>query len=315
MTLWFMNSKNLVIIILLLNPFYLGAQCLSSVNPVGGTDNLLVLEKKSLRVISFYKYGQGNRYFEGAQHSNYDLINKAFYNYLSTVLGYGLTNKLSLELETGYFFNKTQEYNLSPEYILTGKGLSSAVLLAKHSLFTEPFKRIYITGSAGGKIPFTRQMQQQENVTLPVEVQPTLGAFGAVFGASFVKESSGTGRRYFFTSRFEANAENREKYRPGNMLFSSVYVSQHLKHPTLKDKWTAILQLRHEFRYSDRINGRVKDSSGSTLFFVTPQLNYVLHDEWYLSGMADIPAYQNFKGTQLGAGVGFTFIVSRTFRL
>ncbi|MFW6290208.1 MAG: hypothetical protein ACOC0R_04495, partial [Mariniphaga sp.] len=207
----------------MLNPLFLGAQCLSSVNPVGGTDNLLVLEKKSLRIISFYRYGQGNRYFEGAQHSNYDLIAKAYYNYLSTVLGYGVTHKLSLELETGYFFNKTQKYNLSPQYALTGKGLSSAVLLAKHSLFTEPFKRIYINGAAGGKIPLSREMQQQENVILPVEVQPTLGAFGAVLGASFVKESSGTGRRYFVTSRFETNAENAANYRQGNMLFNSVY--------------------------------------------------------------------------------------------
>lgn len=310
-----MNKKKLLLFLLLLQPIFSGAQCLSSINPVGGTDNLLVLEKNSIRIISFYRYGQGNRYFEGTEHAAYNLISKAYYNYLSTIVGYGLTNKLTLELETGYFFNKTQKYNLSPEYALTGKGLSNAVLLAKQSLFTEPFKRMYITGAAGAKIPFSREMQQQENVTLPVEVQPAVGAFGAVIGASFVKESSGTGRRYFLTSRFETNSENKGKYRQGNSLFSSLYFSQHLKHPKLKDKWTAILQLRHELRSSDRINGRLKESSGSTLLFLTPQLNYVLHDEWYLSGMADIPAYQNFKGTQLGAGIGFTFIVSRTFRL
>jgi hypothetical protein len=310
-----MNKKWLFIVFLLLQPFLSEGQCLSSVNPVGGTDNLLVLEKKSLRIISFYRYGQGNRYFEGTEHSAYDLINKAYYNYLSTIIGYGLTNKLSLELETGYFLNKTQQYNLSPEYILTGRGLSNAVLLIKHSLFAEPFKRIYITGAAGSKIPLTRELQQQSNVTLPVEVQPTIGAFGAVVGASFVKENSGTGRRYFFSSRFETNAENKEYYRQGNAFYNSLFISQHLKHPALKDKWTAILQFRHEHRGIDRISTRLKESSGSTLLFVTPQLNFVLLDEWYFSGLADIPAYQNFKGIQLGAGMGFSFIVSRTFRL
>ncbi|MFW6289498.1 MAG: hypothetical protein ACOC0R_00905 [Mariniphaga sp.] len=310
-----MNKKKLIIILFLLQSFISGAQCLSSVNPVGGTDNMLVLEKKSLRIISFYRYGQGNRYYEGNQHAEYNLIDKAFYNYLSTIAGYGLSGKLTLELETGYFFNKTQKYNLSPQYALTGKGLSNAAILAKQSLFTEPFKRLYVTGSAGVKFPFSRELQQQENVTLPVEVQPASGAFGAVLGASLVKESSGTGRRYFLTSRFETNAENKENYRLGNMLFSSIYISQHLKHPKLKDKWTAILQVRHELRTSDRIKDRIKEASGSSLLFVAPQLNYVLNDEWYLSGMADIPAYQNFNGTQLGAGLGFTFIVSRTFRL
>jgi hypothetical protein len=96
------------------------------------------------------------------------------------------------------------------------------------------------------KFRFTREMQQQANVTLPVEVQPAIGAFGAVLGLSFVKENSGTGRRYFLSSRFETNAENKEKYRQGNSLFNSLYISQHLRHPKLKDKWTAILQFRHE---------------------------------------------------------------------
>lgn len=310
-----MNKKWLFITFLLLQPFLSEGQCLSSVNPVGGTDNLLVLEKKSLRIISFYRYGQGNRYFEGTEHSAYNLINKAYYNYLSTIIGYGLTNKLSIELETGYFFNKTQKYNLLPSYSLTGKGLSNSVLVAKQSLYTDPFKRLYITGAAGGKIPLTREMKQQANVTLPVEVQPAIGAFGLVLGASFVKENSGTGRRYFISSRFETNSENREKYRQGSSLYNSLYISQHLRHQKLKDKWTAILQFRHEYRAIDKIKDKLKESSGSVLLFVTPQLNFVLHDEWYLSGLADIPAYQNFKGTQLGAGMGFTFIVSRTFRL
>jgi hypothetical protein len=190
------------------------------------------------------------------------------------------------------------------------------VILAKHSLLTNHFNRFYITGSAGAKIPFSRELQWSENnVKLPVEVQPTIGAFGAVFGASFVKEQSGKGLRYFFTNRVETNAPNRENYRLGTSVYNSLYVSKHLMQPWLKDNWTAILQLRNEIRTPDKVEGKVKESSGSTLFFIAPQLNFVLKEEWYLSGMVDIPVYQHFKGTQLGAGVGFTFIVSRTFSL
>ena len=312
-----MNKYRLVLFTcILFFPFWLEAQCLSSVNPVGGTDNLLVLEKNSVRVISFYKYGQGNKYYEGSNPSDFNLIKKAYYNYLSAIIGYGLTPKLTLELETGYFFNKTQDYNLQPAYSLTGKGLSNAVVMAKHSLFTEPFKRIYITGAIGVKIPFSRELQWSENnVKLPVEVQPTLGAYGAVFSTSFVKENSGKGIRYFLTNRIEAHAPNKEDYRLGTSVFSSFYISKHLRQPWLKDNVTAILQIRNEIRGYDKIDGRKKESSGSTLFFVVPQLNYVLKEDWYLSAMADIPVYQHFKGTQLGAGMGFTFSVSKTFRL
>jgi hypothetical protein len=315
--LLFMNKcRILLIIYILFFPFGLKAQCLSSVNPVGGTDNLLVLEKNSWRVISFYKYGQGSHYYKESSRTDFDLISRAYYNYLSAIIGYGLTNKLTLEIESGYFFNKTQNYNVQPAFSLSGKGLSNAVVLAKHSLFTEPVKRIYITGAIGAKIPFSRELQwSPDNVKLPVEVQPTLGAYGAVFSTSFVKESSGTGMRYFLTNRIEAHAPNKEDYNPGTSGYTSFYISKHLKQPWLKDNVTAILQIRNEIRGYDKIEGRKKESSGSILFFLAPQINYVWKEDWYFSAMTDIPVYQYFKGTQLGAGVGFTFIVSRTFRL
>jgi hypothetical protein len=311
-----MNKKEILLAgLLAVIPVLSNAQCLSSVNPVGGTNNLLVLEKNTLRVISFYKYGQGNRYFEGASPSDFVYIKDASYNYLSATVGYGLTQKLTLEMETGYFFNKTQNY-ISPLNSHTGKGLSNMVFLVKHSIYTNPFKRIFITGSGGAKIPFSRDYQlTPDNVELPVEVQPTMGAYGVVFTASFVKESSGTGMRYFFTNRVEVNAPNKYDYKLGTSVYNSFYISSHLKYPWLKDNWTAILQLRNEIRTPDKMAGRVKEASGSNLLFVAPQLNYVLKDDWYLSAMVDIPVYQNFNGKQLGAGTGFTFIVSKTFWL
>lgn len=311
-------NKRFILLLLLAGSisFRSHAQCLSAVNPVGGTDNMLVLEKNALRFITFYKFGQGNQYFEGTHRSDFDMIDRAYYNYLSATIGFGVTNKLTLEAESGYFLNKTQDYNIQPAYSLTGKGLSNVVILAKYAIYAEPFERIYITGAAGAKIPFSRELQWSSgNVQLPVEVQPTMGAYGGVISTSFVKESSGTGMRYFFTGRIEVNAPNREDYRPGTSLYHSLYVSKHLMQPWLKDKWTAILQLRNEIRTPDRVEGNIKESSGSILFFISPQLNFVTKGDWYLSAMADFPLYQNFKGTQLGAGTGFTFILSKTFHL
>ncbi len=311
-----MNFKILFFVCnIFLFPLILRAQCLSSVNPVGGTNNLLVLEKNSLRIISFYKYGQGNRYFEGREPSDFDLVSKAYYNYLSTIIGYGLTPKLTIEMETGYFFNKTQDYNVEPTYSLTGRGLSNAVLLAKHSIYTDNIKRLYITGAGGVKIPFSREYQWSDNVRLPEEVQPTLGSYGFVFSTSFVKENTASGIRYFLTNRLETNRPNRLDYKLGTSLYNSFYISKHLMFPWLKGDWTAIIQLRNEIRASDKTGNEKKVSTGSTLFFVAPQINYVLKEEWYISGMLDIPVYQNFNGIQLGAGTGFTIIVSKTFML
>jgi hypothetical protein len=305
-------SCNALIIILATET---GAQCLSSVNPVGGTDNLLVLKKNTLRVISFYKYGEGTKYFEGSGHADFDLISKAFYNYGSVILGYGVTPKFTLELESGYFINKTQKYNLEPAYKLRGYGFSNFVLLGKHNVFTNPVKRIYLTAALGAKIPSSRNLQYVNYVKLPVEVQPTLGSYGAVLSSSLVKEDSFHGLRYFLTTRMETHLANKEDYRPGTSLFTSAYVSKHLMFPWLKGDWTAIFQIKNEIRTYDKMNDSRKQSSGSLLFFVVPQLNYVLQDKWYLSAMADVPVYQHFNGTQLGAGPGFTLVMSRVFEL
>lgn len=310
-------SKYLMLVFLPWLFFYMNtrAQCLSSVNPVGGTDNLLVLEKNAFRVITFYKFGQGSRYYEGSEVSGFNLIDRAFYNYMSAILGYGIHPKVTLELETGYFFNKTQEYNVDDGYKLKGKGLSNFVLLVKNSLITDHVGRFYVNGTAGIKIPSSGRMQYVDNVRLPVEVQPTMGAFGSVLGASAVKEKSATGMRYFLTARWEAHGKNREDYRPGNNIFTSVYISKHLMYPWLKGDWTAIMQLKNEVRTRDRLLGQPKDSSGSVLFFLVPQINYVFREKWYISALVDVPVWQYFNGTQLGAASGLSFIVSRAFSL
>jgi len=289
------------------------AQCLSSVNPVGGTDNLLVLKKNAFRVISFYKNGRGSHYFEGSQRADFNLISKAHYNYFSTILGFGVTEKLTLEMESGYFINKTQKYDVGEGYRLTGSGFSNFIALAKQSLFTDPSKRFFLTAALGAKIPSTRNLQYVNHVKLPVEVQPTLGSYGAVFSFSLVKEDSFHGLRYFLTSRAETHLPNKENYQPGTVVFSSAYVSKHLMYPWLKGDWTAIFQLKNEIRTYDRMNKHRKESSGSLLFFAVPQINYVLSKKWYLSAMVDIPVYQYFNGTQLGAGTGWTLVLSRVF--
>ena len=60
-----------------------------------------------LRVNALYKYG----FFETYYHNNVKLVNygpikNMSYNYTSLVLGYGLTKRLTLEHEAGYFINK-----------------------------------------------------------------------------------------------------------------------------------------------------------------------------------------------------------------
>lgn len=303
----------LLILMLVFNKSY--SQCLSAANPVGGTENLLTLEKNTIRVISFYKYNYGNQYFEENKESDFNLINKAYYNYIGTTIGYGITQKFSIETETGYFINKTQQYNLSPSYSLVGVGFSNIIVSGKYGIYSNLDKRIFFSASAGIKIPSSTKPQTSNNVELPIEVQSSAGAYGVVTQAFLVQENSGKGLRYFITNRTEINQPNRQNFKIGTSLFTSIFISKHIMNNNIKGDWTTILQIRNEIRLKNKRDDNYIQSSGSNLFFISPQVNYSLKEKWDMSLIVDIPCYQFLNGIQLATKYGITFSVARDLKL
>ncbi|MCF8357573.1 MAG: hypothetical protein K9H26_02355 [Prolixibacteraceae bacterium] len=198
---------------------------------------------------------------------------------------------------------------------LTGWGLSNLNFLLKYNFYSDLVKRVYFSSAAGIKVPASRKYQSVNYVELPYQLQPSQGAFGFILNSSFVKENSGQGIRYFITNRVELNGANQKNYIPGASIFTAFYVSKHLMFPWLKGDWTVILQLRNEIRLKDTDRSELNHSTGSCLFFAVPQINYVLNEKWNISAMVDLPVYQYFNGTQLGSGIGFSAVLSRTFRL
>ena len=303
----------LILVMLIFPSLRSHAQCFSSANPVGGTTNLLVLDKKTLRTISFYRHAYSNKYFEGHSRSEFDQVKQANYNYMGWIFAYGFSQKFTLETEGGLFFNKSYHYNLDPVYILTGSGLNNMVISGKFRLVTDYQKRFFLTGSAGIKLPPSLDPQEKDGVVLPVDLQPSTNAFGSVLQAFLVKENSLSGMRYFLLSRFEMNLPGRNDYLPGKALISSVFVSKHLPEHWLPGDWTMVLQLRNEIRSRNSMNGIPEASTGGFLFLVSPQINYSIKEKWNLSVMADIPFYQYFNGTQLAYAYAFTVNFARDF--
>jgi hypothetical protein len=58
-----------------------------------------------------------------------------------------------------------------------------------------------------------------------------------------------------------------------------------------------------------------KESTGSCLFYISPQINYFIRENWNVSLIFDIPVYQNFTGTQLATRFGASLNLARDFRL
>lgn len=292
------------------------AQCCSPGNPVGGTSNIGILDKKTIRLISFYRSSLSQGYWNGSTKSNYNFVKSGQFNYTGITLGYGLLKKLTFETELGYFINKTQNYNTQPTITAKGFGLNNAVISIKYNLIKKAEKPFEWTIGTGGKIPFTRKFQLADNVELPRDVQPSSNAFGVVGQSFLYKGFPEKKMRLFFINRYEINFSDIKNYKYGNALFNSFFISKQIK----QSNWAVIIQVRYEYRAKDNTNtnfdftkGTPIGSTGGSLVFIAPQINYSIAKKWNISLLADVPVFRYYNGTQLGNKFAFALYLSRDF--
>ncbi len=309
--------KGAVLILLLGLPQFLSGQCFTSAgNPVGGSGNIGTLDTKTISIVTFYQHSLSDRYFEGHQILDQGIISSADFNLAGMLLAYGITNKLTLEGEVGFFINKTKHYSIPEGFSLKGSGLTNGVISAKYQVYYNPDSKVEFSAAGGLKFPFTPNTQKIEHVRLPFDLQPSTNALGAVIQAFLIKQHSLTGMRYFLYNRLEINGVNRDGYRSGNSLSTSLFLSRHLIRTS---NWpvsgTVILQLRNELRGVSYIYEETEPSSGSVKFFLSPQLNLAFHEKWNLSVLVDIPLYQYYKNIQLANRVGFSVILVKPVEL
>lgn len=305
-------------IIILLSSKELAAQCFGSPgNPIAGSANLGVLYKQSWRTILFYKHAELEGYRRGDVKTPYQYVSNANYNFTGFNLGYGLTEKISLDADMGYYINKTQHYAIA-DFTHNGFGLSNGSLGLKYNFYLDNVKKVEYTAGISAKYPFSLEPMVVNGVRLPIDVQPSTGNFGIIGQSFFVKQFPEKSVRFIIINRYEKNFnENRQGYTFGDAIMSSLFLSKHLwfSWTSAFEHFTAILQLRHEYRGKNKNYGQTVVNSGSQLFYVSPQLNYNLDEVWNISLIADIPCYQYYNGLQLSNKFAFSFSVAKDFGL
>ncbi len=314
----------IVIFIFLLLPALANAQCFSSPgNPIGGTYNTGALKKGLLRTTIFTRYTSTNKYYEGSKRSDIEQqYDHARYDYVGALVAYGLTPRITFESEIGYFPLKTVYYSKKkypnlPYYDINGYGFSNWLPSLKTLIYGNNDKRFFLSASVGVKIPFCREPMMKDNVELPVDVQPTTGAYGWAAQFYIMKENSFKATRYFAISRYESNGENVKNYRFGDAFMQSVFFSKHLylNGTPFPENWTAIIQLRYENRQMNTLNDVDISGTGGYIFLFCPQMNYTIKSKWNISLSGEFPVYQYLNNLQLGRGWAVLLNVTRDFQL
>ncbi|MEI6900366.1 MAG: hypothetical protein WCL00_10850, partial [Bacteroidota bacterium] len=262
------------------------AQCCSTGSPVGASVYVGVLNKNTLRVVGSYRYNYSNQYYEGAKKTDFpDALKYADYNFSGFGLGYGITKRLTIEADFGYFFNKTQQHRDSSIFTLlddpedhgkrTGYGFSNTGVTLKYGVYVKPSQQLEITLGTGFRFPFTFNPQMYKGTQLPRDVQPSTNAFGASGMFFFNKGFQSITLRLFSINRYDYNFKGKmdentnKQYKYGNILMNSIFVSK-----KIVKYFFGILQLRSEWKANDQDNGAKVLNSGYWLCTLSPSLSY-----------------------------------------
>lgn len=297
------------------------AQCCSPGNPVGGTSALGVLDKGSAKLFLNYKYGYSGNYYEGSKPTSSQFIKDGNYNYGGINLLFGISDRLTAELETGYFLNKTQNFveGVLPEQQI-GSGITDINLGVKFNFYKNKNKELEITSGGGVKVPLGSHNQTNNGVLVPYDLQPTSGATDFIHNLFLYKGLLPLHLRFFLINRMDFKGKNKEQYRYGNFYTTSFFISY-----SLSDHWIFLTQFRSEIRERDTRpssgNGiQQKDGresiivTGSKKIFAIPQATYVFSKNWAASVLIDIPLYQYYNNKQLASTYAVSLSISKEFK-
>jgi len=289
--------------------------CASSGNPIGSTVNIGLLDKKILRTALFYRFSFADKYYEGSElyTGGIGIVDKAVSNFVGLLTGYGITDKLTIELETVYVINKTHFYRVNNER-LSGYGLSDAVISVRPKIYSSRDDQFEISFAIGSNIPFSRSLQRVHGVTLPVDLQPSTGSYGLILQSNIIKEFPFRNMNLLMINRFEKYFENRQNYCYGNSYSTSFFFSKFISiERSHLQGCTMIIQAKNQIRSKHLSDGEPIDGSGNCSFFFIPQVSFSVAGNLNISLQVDIPVYQYFNGIQLGNKISSSFVLIKDF--
>jgi len=237
---------------------------------------------------------------EGNKNIDPYFVESGNFNHTGILLAYAINKRFSIELESGYFANKTQYYieGIIPSK-KTGYGPTNITFTPQVNLLKK--KNWEITTGLGLKYPIGSYNKKFKGAVAELDKQPSTGAVDFIHSLFASKEYQAKHLRLFLYNRMEFKTANPLQYKYGNLYATSFFISY-----SASLRWDLILQVRSEIRAKDQRPAQTEPYdiekipvSGSQKFLVSPQINYNINQTMSISVLADIPVYQNYNKQQL----------------
>lgn len=301
--------KRLIIVFLLLIPISQHialSQCncsaagaLGGAVPISSAANVGTMDKNTLRLTAFYRYTYGDQFYYGTDPVGFGYEEKIYFNYFALNTIYGITQRLSVEADFG-FFHYLSENLCNPNE--RGTDLSNMAISAKYNLINSKKHKFELTLGAGGKIPLARREVEFEGFAMPVS-----SAYGAIFQSVIRKDFFAGKLRTMLYNRYELNSINPDDYVYGNSIISSLIFAA-----PIYNKFSSAIEFTNDVRNQDRFIDEKVRNTGMTYYNAVPHISYSNQD-WAFDFSVSVPIYRDFTGTQLSNKFITSLSASKTF--
>jgi copper chaperone CopZ len=287
------------------------AQCCSAGNPSSG-GGISGMSKNSFSVSSTFIHSYSDTYLEGSSPSDYVYLNNTNFDFGLLAFNYGLTNKLSISTELGYFIDKSIEYSFIDAKRKAG-GLGDAAIGIQYNLDSFKEQMINISSSLKISVPIGQFDQMDGNIILPIDIQPSSGSYK--LKSSFMIHKGFFGSKFSLSTHWSSEFSQRinterTDYKYGNLYNLGFKVS----HRTSK-KLNSGLSLLIAHREKAGNNSVVMNSTGGSFLNLQPSISYQLKNNYGVNSSLSIPIYRKVNGIQLVNKYVLALGISKGFQI
>ena len=316
------------LVFLLSTGVVLGQGCCSggAANPIAGGAATGVLQKNQMEISGNYQIMNSDKFFSGNKDTS-KLFNNLNSNYLFLRTDYGLSEKLTLSIASGYFLNKTL-IGIENNDTTNSSGVSDLIILPRFDVFNNLNERTKteLTIGLGMKVPlgshsdstliFSHNIIGDIYNINPPTVQNTNGSLDMVYYAfffrSYIKKKIRIFTNMLYINRgFNSLGQKFGDYASLGLFVGKTFFKKIGVTNQIRMEWLGKMEAAENIDLLGNYNIE-QASTGSSKVFIVPQISYINKSIiFYITG--EIPVYQNVNGTQVGSNLQITSGINYRF--
>ncbi len=296
-------------------------------SPIAGGASQGVLLEHQMEVNSNFQFINTTKFLSGDKPDT-NFLDSYNSKYIYTRLAYGLSKKLTISLETGYWINKTQ-VGLHKVDTNSSTGIGDLIIFPRYDIFkiSKNSKLTELTVGLGFKIPLgsyndsvkKTEPFSGESYYIPktLAVQTSSGAQDMIFYLFLFRGNSIKKLNFFANAIYIKKGWNPLGEKIGDYASVGLFASK-----TIFKSLGITMQLKGEWVDKMKLNRNIllyaypnydPEATGFRKLLIVPQISYNLKGKFTFYLLSEIPLYQYMFKTQISSQHQLTFGITYRF--